>query len=125
MEALQEIHEGIYGDHAAAQSMTNKVMRQGYFWLTMDTFGSDLKINLHFSSLAHPQANGQVEADNKLLKHTLKKKLGTKKGTWSKLLPEVLWAYHCTERKSIGETPYSLAFGAEAVIPVEVGIPTH
>ncbi|CAL2237128.1 unnamed protein product [Prunus armeniaca] len=25
----------------------------------------------------------------------------------------------------MGETPYSLAFGAEAVIPVEVGIPTH
>lgn len=57
-----------------------------------------------------------------------KKKLGAKKGAWSELLPEVLWAYHCTKRTSrtfTGETPYSLAFGAEAVIPIEVGIPTH
>ncbi|CAL9004778.1 unnamed protein product [Prunus brigantina] len=32
------------------------------------TFCSNLKINLRFSSPAHPQANGQVEAVNKLLK---------------------------------------------------------
>ncbi|CAL8162194.1 unnamed protein product [Prunus armeniaca] len=42
-------------------------------------FCSDLKINLRFSSPMHPQANGQVEAMNKLLKRTLKKNLGAKK----------------------------------------------
>ncbi|VVA39045.1 PREDICTED: rve domain-containing, partial [Prunus dulcis] len=73
----------------------------------------------------HPQANNQVEAVNKLLKRTLKKELEAKKGAWSKLLPEVLWAYRCTERTSTRETPYSLAFGVEAIIPVEVGVPTH
>lgn len=88
-------------------------------------FCSGLNIDLRFSSPAHPQANGQVEAVNKLLKRALKKKLGAKKGASSELLPEVLWAYHCTERTSTGETPYSQAFGAEAVIPIEIGIPTH
>ncbi|TXG60522.1 hypothetical protein EZV62_015095 [Acer yangbiense] len=31
----------------------------------------------------------------------------------------VLWAYRTTERGSTGETPYSMAYGAEAIIPVE------
>lgn len=85
----------------------------------------DLKINLKFSSPAYLQANGQVEVVNKLLKRTHKNKLGAKKGDWLKLLPEVLWAYHCTECTSTGETPYSLTFKAEAVISVEVDVPTH
>lgn len=88
-------------------------------------FCSNLKIKLCFSSAAHPQANGQVEVVNKLLKRTLKKKLEAKKGAWSKLLPEVLWVYRCTERTSTEETPYSLAFRVEAVILIEVGVPTH
>ncbi|KAI5312770.1 hypothetical protein L3X38_041944 [Prunus dulcis] len=64
----------------------------------------------------------KVEAINKLLKRTLKKKLGAKKGAWSELLPEVLWAYHCTQCTSTGETPYSLAFGTKAISPFEANI---
>ena len=56
---------------------------------------------------------------NKIIKHNLKAKLATKKGNWAEKLPQVLWAYRTTERSSTGETPYSMAFGAEAVIPVE------
>jgi hypothetical protein len=36
----------------------------------------------------------------------------------------VLWAYRTTPRRSTGETPYSLAYGTEAVILLEVGLPT-
>ena len=36
----------------------------------------------------------------------------------------MLWAFRTTTRQSNGETPYSLAYGTEAVIPLEVGIPT-
>ncbi|CAL9025322.1 unnamed protein product, partial [Prunus brigantina] len=35
LEALREIHEGICGDHAAAQTMAHKVHRRGYFWPTI------------------------------------------------------------------------------------------
>ncbi|KAK0571374.1 hypothetical protein LWI29_014859 [Acer saccharum] len=76
-------------------------------------------INNYYASPAHPQTNGQTEAVNKIIKHNLKAKLATKKGSWADKLPQVLWAYRTTERGSIGETPYSMAYGAEAVIPME------
>ena len=44
------------------------------------------------------------------------------KGNWAKELPNVLWAYRITPRRSTGETPFSLTYGAEAVIPAEVNL---
>ncbi|KAK0579512.1 hypothetical protein LWI29_027288 [Acer saccharum] len=76
-------------------------------------------INNYYASPAHPQTNGQTEVVNKIIKHNLKAKLVAKKGSWADKLPQVLWAYRTTERGSTGETPYSMAYGAEAVIPVE------
>ncbi|XP_075652567.1 uncharacterized protein LOC142622890 [Castanea sativa] len=32
---LEEIHEGIYGDHAGPRSLVSKVIRTGYFWPTV------------------------------------------------------------------------------------------
>ncbi|GER28787.1 gag-pol polyprotein [Striga asiatica] len=40
-------------------------------------------------------------------------------------LPHVLWAYRTTARSSTGETPFSLTYGSEAMIPVELGSPTY
>ena len=34
-------------------------------------------------------------------------------------LPHVLWTYRTTTRRSIGETPFSMTYGAEVVIPLE------
>ncbi len=36
---------------------------------------------------------------------------------------EVLWSYKTTVRMPTGETPFSLTYGMEAVILVEVGSP--
>ena len=38
-------------------------------------------------------------------------------------LPSVLWAYRTTPRRSTGESRFAMAYGTEAVIPLEVGIP--
>ncbi|GJZ78693.1 reverse transcriptase domain-containing protein [Tanacetum coccineum] len=51
-----------------------------------------------FASVKHPQANGLVERENKSLGEGIK--------------------------ASNGETPFSLTYGTEAVIPVEIGMPT-
>ncbi|KAK0578013.1 hypothetical protein LWI29_003667 [Acer saccharum] len=79
----------------------------------------EFKIANYYASPAHPQTNGQIEAVNKVIKHTLKAKLEAKKGGWADKLPKVLWAYRTTVRSFTGETPFALAFGTEAVIPVE------
>ncbi|KAL5559099.1 hypothetical protein UlMin_035310 [Ulmus minor] len=52
-----------------------------------------LGIKKIFSSPAHPKSNGQVEAVNKTIKQTLKKKLEKSKGAWVDELPLVLWSY--------------------------------
>ncbi|CAL9004490.1 unnamed protein product [Prunus brigantina] len=51
---------------------------------------SRFNISIFFASPAHPQSNGQVEAINKIIKKTLKKKLGAAKGNWPEILPEAL-----------------------------------
>jgi ribonuclease HI len=79
----------------------------------------DWKVRNYFSSPGHPQANGQVEATNKTIFKILKKKLEDRKGAWAEQLHEVLWAYRTTERTPTGDTPFGLAFGSEAVVPVE------
>ncbi|KAL5539124.1 hypothetical protein UlMin_045560 [Ulmus minor] len=54
---------------------------------------NQLGIKKIFSSPAHPKSNGQVEAVNKTIKQTLKKKLEKLKGAWVDQLPLVLWSY--------------------------------
>ena len=38
--------------------------------------------------------------------------------------PEVLLAYKTTKRVPIGETLFSFAYGTEAIIPVDISMPT-
>ena len=54
----------------------------------------------------------------------LKKRLDDPKGRWVEELPHVLWTYRTTPRRSTGEMPFSMTYGAEAVIPLETGFPT-
>ena len=85
-------------------------------------FCAELGIKNYYSSLAHPQSNGQAEVTIRTLKAALKTKLEDLKGSWVEYLPEVLWAYRTTQKSATQETPFALAFGTEAVAPVEVGI---
>ncbi|KAL5537944.1 hypothetical protein UlMin_045731 [Ulmus minor] len=64
------------------------------------------------------------EAVNKTIKQTLKKKLEKSKGAWVDELSLVLWSYRTSFRATTGETPFSLAYGVEAVIPIEISLPT-
>ena len=59
---------------------------------------------------------------NKTILNRLKRRLDGAKGRWVEELPNVLWAYRTTPRRSMGETPFSLTYGVEAVIPTEVNL---
>ena len=79
----------------------------------------ELGIINRYSTPAYLQGNGQAEAVNKVIVSGLKKRLDNAKGKWVEELPHVLWTYRTTPRRSTGETPFSLTYGAEAVISLE------
>jgi transposase InsO family protein len=83
-----------------------------------------LHIKHLFTSVYHPQANGQVENANRTLLDGIKKRLEGAAGNWVDILPSVLWAYRTTHRVATGETPFSLTYGTEAVVPIEIGEPS-
>jgi ribonuclease HI len=85
---------------------------------------SKLGIRNVYSSPAYPQSNGQAEASNKNVLDGIKKRLEDAKGRWVEELPNVLWTFRTTPRRSTRETPFSLAYGSEAVIPLEIGLLT-
>ena len=54
----------------------------------------------------------------------IKARLGTARRGWVDELPSILWAHRTMPKTSTGETPFSLVYGSEAVIPAEVGLPS-
>ena len=54
----------------------------------------------------------------------LKKRLDDAMRKWVEELSRVLWTYRTTPRRSTRETPFSISYGAEVVIPLETGFPT-
>ncbi|XP_074305130.1 uncharacterized protein LOC141640138 [Silene latifolia] len=87
-------------------------------------FCAEWNINLVTSTPGYPKANGQAESSNKIVINCLKKKLKRKRGRWAEELPLMLWADRTTPKTSTGQTPYSLVYGCEAVIPAEICVPT-
>uniref|UniRef100_A0A2N9H4C7 RNase H type-1 domain-containing protein n=1 Tax=Fagus sylvatica TaxID=28930 RepID=A0A2N9H4C7_FAGSY len=203
---IQEMHAGLMGAHANGPFLARKIMRAGYYWLTMErdcirhvqtchkcqmyqnsknappqylhtmaspwpfsAWGMDVigaitpkasnghefilvaidyftkwveacsfknvtqvAVTRYASSsrsstttLLHtvPKMNGAVEAANKNVKKILSKMTETYKD-WHEHLPYALCAYRTSVRTSVGATPYSLVYGMEAVLPVEVEIPS-
>ena len=59
---------------------------------------------------------------NKAIKHNLKMKLENLKERWADDFLEVLWAYKNIARSTTGETPFSLAYSYEAMVPIELGV---
>ncbi|GJU97624.1 reverse transcriptase domain-containing protein [Tanacetum coccineum] len=152
---IREIHMGACSMHLKPRAVVAKAIRQGYYWPTMhcdareeihrfglprilvtdngtkfvnDPFKSwrkQLNIQQINTVVAHPQANGLVERANRSLMEGIKTRLRRERKWWVDELPNVLWAFRTSLKTSNGEIPYSLTFGSEAVIPAEIGMPTH
>ncbi|KAG8474563.1 hypothetical protein CXB51_031307 [Gossypium anomalum] len=81
------------------------------------------KIKHHNSSPYRPKMNGAVETANKNIKKIVGKMNETYRD-WHEKLPFALLAYRTSVRTSTGATPFSLVYGMEAVLPIEVEIPS-
>ena len=72
----------------------------------------------------YPQANGLVEAINKVLVIMIRRIIGIHRSNWHNMLFSALWAYRTSVKTSTGFTPFQLVYGLEAVLPIECEIPS-
>ncbi|GJS98674.1 reverse transcriptase domain-containing protein [Tanacetum coccineum] len=72
----------------------------------------------------NPQTNGLVERANRSLGEGIKARLGKDNKNWLEEISHVLWAHRTMIKSSNGDTPFSLTYRIEAVIPAEIGMPT-
>ncbi|PKI61784.1 hypothetical protein CRG98_017834 [Punica granatum] len=93
-----------------AKNLNNKVI---------DELCAQFKIQHRNSTPYRPQMNGAVEAANKNIKKIIEEMTVNYKD-WHEMLPYALLAYRTSIRTSTGATPYSLIYGMEAVLPIEV-----
>ena len=84
----------------------------------------ELGITNRYSTPAYPQRNGQANVVNKVTVSGLKKRLDNVKGKWVEELPHILWTYRTTPRRLTGKTPFSMTYGAEAIILLKTGFST-
>ncbi|KAI3695248.1 hypothetical protein L1987_78240 [Smallanthus sonchifolius] len=132
LEVLKDIHEVIHEMRNGYSRKTSQATGGKVFMVAMTYYFSTWNeaeafvqgIQMITSTPVHPQANGQAESSNKIIIHNLKKKLGAKKGRWAEELPFALWADRTTTKNATGQTPFSIVFGTEAMIPTEKVIPT-
>ncbi|XP_010474084.2 PREDICTED: uncharacterized protein LOC104753544 [Camelina sativa] len=108
------------GNHSGGRALALRIKKHGHYLPTMMSDCEKWRIKLRKSTPRYPQGNGQAEATNKIILDGLKKRLDAKKGAWVDELDGVLWSYRTTPRQATNQTPFSLAYGMEAMAPTKV-----
>ena len=94
-----------------------------HFWnAIMVKLTSMLHLDHEHSLPYYPQAKGQVESINCVLKTMLQWMVGTHKSNWHMQIFSALWAYRTSPKTSMGFTPFQLIYGLEVVFPIECEI---
>ncbi|CAJ2644717.1 unnamed protein product [Trifolium pratense] len=147
---MSEVHEGSCGSHIGSRALAGKILRAGFYWpdihddtamfglpkyIVFDNgtqFASEKVVEFcrskgiknTFISVEHPQANGQAESANKVILRALKRRLDSKGEAWVAHISPILWSYHTTPQSSTGEAPFTMVYGSDAMIPVEINPPS-
>ena len=105
----------------------NRVITDNGTQFTSHTFMQyiqDLGSKVCLASMAHPQSNGQAERANVEVLRGLRTKtfdrLHQSGRRWIDEVPAVLWSIRTTPNQATGQAPFSLVYGAEAVLPTEL-----
>ncbi|XP_071739404.1 uncharacterized protein [Rutidosis leptorrhynchoides] len=97
---IREVHEGMCAMHSGHKTVASKIMRLGYYWPSMYRDASEV------------------------IRKCIKARLALCRKGWINELPNVLWEHRTTPKGETNETPFSLVYGSEAVIPTEINVPT-
>ena len=85
----------------------------------MQEFATEMGFKLLTSTPYYAQANGQVEAENKVIISLIKKHVGKKPKNWHKILDQIFWACRTSPKEATRMTPFRLTCSHDAVFPVE------
>uniref|UniRef100_A0A803LR38 Integrase catalytic domain-containing protein n=1 Tax=Chenopodium quinoa TaxID=63459 RepID=A0A803LR38_CHEQI len=137
-KTIEEFHSGICGAHQSGPKLHDRIKRAGYgipqrivtnngkpfVNNLMDSLCQKFKFTQHKLSMYNAPANGLAEAFNKTLCSLLSKVVVKSKCDWHEKIGEALLAYMTTYKNATQPTPYSLVYGVEVVLPLEVQIPS-
>ena len=70
-----------------------------------------------FTSVYHPQANGQCERLNGTLCKILRTFVSNNPIKWAQYLPYIMYAYRTTYQKAIRSTPFQMIYGRKPILP--------
>ncbi|GKV28098.1 hypothetical protein SLEP1_g37189 [Rubroshorea leprosula] len=118
---IREVHEGVCGTHIGGKILARKLLRHGYYWPTMV---DDAQNYVKKCPTCQFNANDihMPESTNKIVLHGFKARVLATHSNWVDELNKVLWSYRTMPNSATGETLFSLVYGAEAVILVEIGL---
>ena len=83
-----------------------------------------MSICMHWPSLFHAQANGQIEKAHQMLMQMIGKLSKDQKVNWPKHLIEMVHAYNSTRSAITGYSPHYLMFGHRPCLPINFYFPT-
>ena len=79
-----------------------------------------LKIHHVTTSVFHPQSNSKVERSHRTMNDVLCKVMNNRRcNTWDLHLPQVLAAMRFAYNNSTGQSPFSVIYGRDVVLPVD------
>ena len=79
---------------------------------------------MHYSANYYPQVNGLDESTNKNLIRILKKVVIESQRSWHIALPNALCADRVTPKNSLGVSPYTLVYGNEIILRLNILLPS-